>query len=231
MDGSREGKEQPQLKKTARSKLKRLPKRGHYDFETMAAILDAGFLCHVGYVVDDAPLVTPTAYWREGRRVYWHGSHASRMLGTAATGVPVCLTVAHVDGLVMARSAFHFSINYRSAMLFGNAHLVDDPDYKKAALKEFVNRMAAGRWDDLRAVTKKELKATTVLWMDIDEGSAKIRTGPPLDDEDDYRLPIWAGVVPIRMVADKPVDDPRLEGKARAPSVLEDLTHLGLATG
>ena len=229
MDGSREGKEQPQLKRTARSKLKRLPKRGHYDFETMAAILDAGFLCHVGYVVDGAPLVTPTAYWREGRRVYWHGSHASRMLTTAATGVPVCLTVAHVDGLVVARSAFHFSINYRSAMLFGNAHVVDDPDNKKAALKEFVNRMAAGRWDELRAVTKKELKATTVLWMDIDEGSAKIRTGPPLDDEDDYKLPIWAGVVPIRMVADKPVDDPRLEGKARAPSALDDLRHLGLA--
>ena len=229
MDGSREGTQQPPLKRTTRSKLKRLPKRGHYDFDTIAAILDAGFLCHVGYVVDGTPLVTPTAYWREGRRVYWHGSHASRMLNTAATGVPVCLTVAHIDGLVMARSAFHFSINYRSAMLFGNANVVDDPAYKMAALKEFVNRMAAGRWDDLRAVTKKELKATTVLWIDIDEGSAKIRTGPPLDDEDDYKLPIWAGVVPIRMVAGKPVDDPRLEGKVSAPPGLDDLRHLGLA--
>ena len=229
MDGSREGTQQPQLKRTARSKLKRLPKRGHYDFDTVAAILDAGFLCHVGYVIDGAPLVTPTAYWREGKRVYWHGSHASRMLSTAATGVPVCLTVAHVDGLVMARSAFHFSINYRSAMLFGNAHVVDEPEYKKAALKEFVNRMAAGRWDDLRSVTKKELKATTVLWMDIDEGSAKVRTGPPLDDEDDYKLPIWAGVVPIRMVADKPVSDPRLDASIEAPEALADLRHLGLA--
>jgi len=221
--------EAKELKRTTRSRLKRLPKRGHYDFETMVAILDAGFLCHVGYVVDGAPLVTPTAYWREGRRVYWHGSHASRMLTTAATGVPVCLTVAHVDGLVMARSAFHFSVNYRSAMLFGNARMVEDIDEKKAALKEFVNRMASGRWDQLRAVTRKELKATTVLWMDIDEGSAKVRTGAPIDDEDDYALPIWAGVVPIRMVADKPVDDPRLDGKAKAPGVLADLSHLGLA--
>ena len=218
-----------ELKRTTRSKLKRLPKRGHYDFDTMAAILDAGFLCHVGYVVDGAPLVTPTCYWREGRRVYWHGSHASRMLTTAATGVPVCLTVAHVDGLVMARSAFHFSINYRSAMLFGNARVVEDPDEKKAALKEFVNRMSSGRWDELRAVTRKELKATTVLWMEIDEGSAKVRAGPPIDDEADYALPIWAGVVPVRMVADRPVDDPRLGGGEKAPAVLDDLSHLGLA--
>jgi len=218
-----------QLKRTTRSKLKRLPKRGHYDFDTVAAILDAGFLCHVGYVVDGAPLVTPTAYWREGNRVYWHGSHASRMLTTAATGVPVCLTVAHVDGLVMARSAFHFSINYRSVMLMGTANVVTDPEYKKAAMKEFVNRMAAGRWDDLRPVTKNELKATTVLWMEIDEGSAKVRAGPPIDDEADYALPIWAGVVPVRMVADRPVDDPRLGGGEKAPAVLDDLSHLGLA--
>jgi nitroimidazol reductase NimA-like FMN-containing flavoprotein (pyridoxamine 5'-phosphate oxidase superfamily) len=217
------------LKRTPRSRLKRLPKRGHYDFETVAAILDAGFLCHVGYVVDGAPLVTPTAYWREGNRVYWHGSHASRMLTTAATGVPVCLTVAHVDGLVLARSAFHCSINYRSVMLMGTANVVIDADYKKAALKEFVNRMAAGRWDELRPVTKNELKATTVLWMEIDEGSAKVRTGPPLDDEDDYALPIWAGVVPVRMVAGKPIDDPRLEGKVAAPKALGDLRNLGLA--
>jgi nitroimidazol reductase NimA-like FMN-containing flavoprotein (pyridoxamine 5'-phosphate oxidase superfamily) len=218
-----------QLKRTPRSKLKRLPKRGHYDFDTVAAILDAGFLCHVGYVVDGAPLVTPTAYWREGHRVYWHGSHASRMLTTAATGVPVCLTVAHVDGLVLARSAFHCSINYRSVMLMGTANVVADSEDKKAALKEFVNRMAAGRWDELRPITSNELKATTVLWMEIDEGSAKVRAGPPLDDEDDYALPIWAGVVPVRMVAGKSIDDPRLEGKVAAPKALGDLRNLGLA--
>jgi len=142
----------PPLKRTDRSKLKRLPKRGHYDFETVAAILDAGFLCHIGYVIDGAPLVTPTAYWREGRRVYWHGSHASRMLNIAAAGVPVCLTVAHVDGFVMARSAFHHSINYRSVMLFGNAHVIDDAGEKLAALKGFVDRMYPGRWDTLRPV-------------------------------------------------------------------------------
>jgi len=217
------------LKKTPRSKLKRLPKRGHYDFETVAAILDAGFLCHVGYVVDGVPLVTPTAYWREGTRVYWHGSHASRMLSTAATGVPVCLTVAHVDGLVMARSAFHFSVNYRSVMLMGKANVVTDVESKRAAMREFVNRIGAGRWDDLRPVTNKELKATTVLWMEIDEGSAKVRAGPPIDDEDDYALTIWAGVVPIRMVADAPVSDPRLDAGIAAPKVLNDLRHLGLA--
>lgn len=217
------------LKRTSRSTLKRLPKRGHYDFESVAAILDAGFLCHIGYVVDGAPLVTPTAYWREGNRVYWHGSHASRMLTTAAKGVPVCLTVAHVDGLVMARSAFHCSVNYRSVMLMGMANVVTDTEYKKAALKDFVNRMAAGRWDELRPVTRNELKATTVLWMEIDEGSAKVRSGPPLDDEDDYALPIWAGVVPVRMVAGKPVDDPRLEGKVAAPKSLRNMRHLGLA--
>lgn len=220
-----------ELKRTERSKLKRLPKRGHYDFATVAAILDAGFLCHVGYVVDGAPLVTPTAYWREGNRVYWHGSHASRMLNTAAGGVPVCLTVAHVDGLVMARSAFHFSINYRSVMLMGTANVVTDPAYKKAALKEFVNRMAAGRWDELRPITAKELKATTVLWMEIDEGSAKVRSGPPLDDADDYALPIWAGVVPIETVARKPVADPRLDAAIPAPTSIDDLRHLGLTRG
>jgi nitroimidazol reductase NimA-like FMN-containing flavoprotein (pyridoxamine 5'-phosphate oxidase superfamily) len=217
------------LRRTPRSKLKRLPKRGRYDFGTVAAILDAGFLCYVGYVVDGAPLVTPTAYWREGSRVYWHGSHASRMLDTAAGGAQVCLTVAHVEALVMARSAFHFSINYRSVMLMGTANVVADPADKKAALKAFVNRMSPGRWDALRAVTAKELKATTVLWMEIDEGSAKVRTGPPLDDEADYALPIWAGIVPIRMVAGKPVDDPRLAPTISPPRELAHLEHLGLS--
>ena len=218
----------PPLKRTDRSRVKRLPKRGHYDFDTVAAILDAGFLCHIGYVIDGAPLVTPTAYWREGRRVYWHGSHASRMLNTAAAGAPVCLTVAHVDGLVMARSAFHHSINYRSVMLFGRAHAVEDADEALAALKGFVDRMYPGRWDTLRPVTRKELKATTVLWMDIDEGSAKMRSGQPVDDEADYALPVWAGVIPVRMVADRPVSDPRLNEGSAAPRSLGDFRHLGL---
>lgn len=219
----------PPLKRTDRSKLKRLPKRGHYDFETVAAILDAGFLCHIGYVIDGAPLVTPTAYWREGRRVYWHGSHASRMLNIAAAGVPVCLTVAHVDGFVMARSAFHHSINYRSVMLFGNAQVIDDAGEKLAALKGFVDRMYPGRWDTLRPVNRKELKATMVLSMDIHEGSAKVRGGPPVDDAPDYALPIWAGVVPVRMVADRPVSDPQLNAGIEVPRSLGNFRHLGLA--
>lgn len=219
----------PPLQRTDRSRLKRLPKRGHYDFDTVAAILDAGFLCHVGYVIDGAPLVTPTSYWREGRRVYWHGSHASRMLNAEKGGTQVCLTVTHLDGLVMARSAFHHSINYRSVMLFGAAHEVVDPAHKLAALKAFVERMYPGRWDMLRLVTKKEVKATTVLWMDIDEGSAKMRNGPPIDDTPDYALPIWAGVIPVRIVAGKAVDDPQLAAGVGMPRALGDLAHLGLA--
>ena len=219
----------PPLKRTDRSRVKRLPKRGHYDFDAVAAILDAGFLCHIGYVIDGAPLVTPTAYWREGRRVYWHGSHASRMLNIQAAGAPVCLTVAHVDGFVMARSAFHHSINYRSVMLFGSAHAIGDADEKLAALRGFVDRMYPGRWETLRPVNRKELRATTVLWMDIDEGSAKMRSGPPVDDEPDYALPVWAGVVPVRMVADRPTNDPRLSPGIEVPRGLGDLRHLGLA--
>lgn len=216
------------LRRTERSRVRRLPKRGHYDFDSIAAILDSGFLCHVGYVVDGAPLVTPTACWREGRRVYWHGSHASRMLN-ASGGAQVCLTVAHVDGLVMARSAFHHSINYRSVMLFGAAHVVEDDAHKLEALHAFVERMYPGRWDTLRPATKKELKATTVLWMDIDEGSAKVRSGPPVDDKPDYALPLWAGVIPVRMVAGKPVDDPQLTPGIKPARGLADLSHLGLA--
>jgi nitroimidazol reductase NimA-like FMN-containing flavoprotein (pyridoxamine 5'-phosphate oxidase superfamily) len=220
---------QSSLRRTDLSRVKRLPRRGHYDFDTVAAILDTGFLCHIGYVIDGAPLVTPTAYWREGRRVYWHGSHASRMLNAEKGGAPVCLTVSHVDGLVMARSAFHHSINYRSVMLFGRAHAVEDDEHKLAAMRAFVERMYPGRWDTLRPVTKKELKATMALWMDIDEGSAKVRTGPPIDDTPDYALPIWAGVIPVRAVAGKPVDDPQLTPGLKPPRPLADLSHLGLA--
>ncbi|MEO8136207.1 MAG: pyridoxamine 5'-phosphate oxidase family protein [Betaproteobacteria bacterium] len=219
----------PALERTERSRLKRLPRRGHYDFDTVAAILDAGFLCHVGYVIDGAPLVTPTSYWREGRRVYWHGSHASRMLNAEKGGAPVCLTVSHLDGLVMARSAFHHSINYRSVMLFGAAHRVDDSGHKLAALKAFVERMYPGRWGMLRPVTKKEVRATMVLWMDIDEGSAKVRSGPPIDDTPDYALPIWAGVIPLRMVAGKALDDPQLSPGLAPPRGLVNLSHVGLA--
>ena len=217
-----------ELARTNRSRVKRLPKRGGYDFETVAAILDAGFLCHVGYVIEGDPYVTPTSYWREGDHVYWHGSSVSRMLRTLETGTQACLTVAHIDGLVLARSGFHHSINYRSVMLFGRAHVVESPADKERALQNFVERLYPGRWNELRPVTRKELNATTVLHMKIDEGAAKVRTGPPIDDAEDYDLPIWAGVVPVRMHVEPPVPDDRLKAGVPAPEYLSDLAHVGL---
>jgi len=195
---------------TARSRVKRHHERGAYDFDAIASILDAAFLCHVGYVIDGQPYVTPTSYWREDDRLYWHGSAASRMLRTVATSVPVCLTVTHLDRLVIARSGFHHSINYRSVMAFGEAATIADPDEKLAALEAFVNRLYPGRWPELRPVTKQELKGTTVVGMTIAEASAKVRVGPPVDDEPDYALPLWAGTVAIRQVVGEDTTDPRM---------------------
>jgi uncharacterized protein len=217
-----------ELVRTNRSRVKRLPKRGVYDLDTVAAILDAGFLCHVGYVIDGDPYVTPTSYWREADHVYWHGSSASRMLRTLEAGTQVCLTVAHIDGLVLARSGFHHSINYRSVMLFGRAHKVDGEAAKERALQNFVERLYPGRWNELRPVNRKELKATTVLHMKIEEGAAKVRTGPPVDDEEDYGLPIWAGVVPVRMQVGCPVPDDRLNAAVAVPAYLSEFAHAGL---
>jgi nitroimidazol reductase NimA-like FMN-containing flavoprotein (pyridoxamine 5'-phosphate oxidase superfamily) len=214
---------------TARSKLKRLPKRGHYDRDTVYAVLDAGFVCHVGYAIDAQPYVTPTCYWREGDALYWHGSAASRMLRHLEKGVECCLTVTHVDALVLARSGFHHSINYRSAMIFGRAHKIEDPQDKLARMEAFIERMFPGRWQGLRPVTRQELKGTTVLGMAIGEASAKIRSGPPVDDDADYALPIWAGLVPVRQVAGAPADDGRLAAGAEVPRNLSDLAHIGLA--
>ncbi len=213
---------------TPRTKLARLPKRGSYDRETVYAILDAGFICHVGYAIDGQPYVTPTAYWREGDTLYWHGSSASRMLRTLEKGADCCLTVTHLDGLVLARSAFHHSLNYRSVMVFGKAYKVEDSTQKLAKLEAFVERMYPGRWAELRAVNAVELKSTTVLGMRMDEASAKLRSGPPVDDDEDYALPVWAGVVPIRSVAGAPVDDPRLAPGVKASAALADLSYLGL---
>lgn len=191
---------------TARTRVKRMPKRGSYDRRTVHAIVDAALVCHVGYVIDGQPYVTPTAHWRDGGRVYWHGSSASRMLRSLKPGgVPVCLTVTHVDGLVLARSAFNHSMNYRSVMAFGDAHLVEHPDHKLQALETFTNRLYPGRWAELRPATAQELKATTVLWLDLDEVSAKVRSGPPGDDAEDLAWPCWAGVVPMRTVMDAPI--------------------------
>jgi uncharacterized protein len=201
----------PDFEPTPLTRVKRLPERGRYDRETVHAILDAGFICHVGYVVDGRPVVTPTSYWREGDHVYFHGSAASRMLRTlGGAGLPCCLTVTHTDGLVLARSAFHHSINYRSVMLFGTAGLVDEEAGKRAALEAFVERLYPGRWATLRPMTDQELKGTTVLRLALEEVSAKVRTGPPKDEDEDYALPIWAGVVPL-VTRPGPIEpDPRL---------------------
>lgn len=200
-----------------RVRVRRMHERGHYDRATIDAILDAMPIAHVGYVLDGAPFVTPTLQWREGDHVYWHGSAASRML-ESTDGAEACVTVTIVDGFVMARSAYHHSVNYRSVMLLGRAHAVRDPAEKELRLRAFVERMFPGRWDMLRAATPQELKATMVVGMPIGEASAKIRTGPPKDDEEDYALPIWAGVLPVQMQTLAPVDDPLLRSGMLPPA-------------
>jgi len=195
---------------TNRTNLKRLPKRGHFDRDTVYAILDEGFICHIGFVVDGQPFVIPTGYARVGDNLFIHGSQASRMLRTLSNGVDACVTVTLVDGLVLARSAFHHSINYRSVVVFGRATLVEDRAEKNSALFAFSEQVIRGRWNDVREPTESELKQTTVLRMPLTEASAKVRTGPPIDDEEDYAMSTWAGVIPLRLVAAEPIADPRL---------------------
>ena len=202
---------------TDRTKLKRLPKRGHFDRETVYGILDEGFICHIGFVVDGHAVVIPTGYARVEDRLYIHGSQASRMLRTLANGVDACVTVTLLDGLVLARSAFHHSMNYRSVVVFGRATLVEDPEEKMSALFALSEQIIRGRWNDVREPTELEMKATTVLSLTLDEASAKIRTGPPLDDEEDYSLPMWAGVVPLKLTAGEPLNDPRLPDNTPVP--------------
>jgi uncharacterized protein len=179
------------------TRVRRLPARGVYDRASIHAILDAAPFCHVGHVVAGRPVVIPTLHWRDGESVYWHGSAASRMLETNAAGNEVCLTASLFDGWVMARSGFHHSANYRSVMCFGVARGILDAAEKEKALARFVERRFPGRWARLRPPTRQELKATLVLAMPIDEASAKVRTGPPVDDPDDLAWPVWAGVLPV----------------------------------
>jgi nitroimidazol reductase NimA-like FMN-containing flavoprotein (pyridoxamine 5'-phosphate oxidase superfamily) len=196
--------------KTDRNRVKRIPKRGHYDREIIYPILDAGFICHVGFVVEGQPFVIPTSYGREGDVIYLHGSSKSRMMDRASEGTPICLTVTHLDGLVLARSAFHHSMNYRSAVVFGTAKEVHGEEKEKGLLLISEN-ILKGRWDEVRGPTEKELKATSVLRLEIESASAKIRTGPPGDDEPDYELPIWAGILPIKLEYGTPEADPLLK--------------------
>jgi nitroimidazol reductase NimA-like FMN-containing flavoprotein (pyridoxamine 5'-phosphate oxidase superfamily) len=203
---------------TERTTLKRLPKRGVYDREPVYKILDEGFICHVSFTVDGRPVVIPTGYARVADQLFIHGSQVSRMLRTLSAGIDVCIAVTLVDGLVLARSAFHHSINYRSVVIFGRATMVEEREAKLAALLAFSEHVIPGRWDDVRKPTDRELKATTVLSVPLEEVSAKVRTGPPIDDEEDYSLNIWAGVVPLKLVAGQPTNDPRLPSSIEPPS-------------
>ena len=205
-----------------RTKVKRLPARGQYDRETINAILDEGFICHVGFVVDGQPYVIPTGYARVNDVLYIHGSSASRMLRNLSKGINVCVTVTLIDGLVLARSAFHHSVNYRSVVILGNAELVEDNDEKNTALEALTEHIVPGRWADVRWPSEIEMKATTVLKLAIEEASAKIRTGDPKDDEEDYTLDVWAGVLPLKLETGKPVADSRLDNDIAAPDYIQD---------
>jgi len=198
------------LTPTERTRLRRLPERGRYDRDVVHAILDEALVCHVGFVVDGRPVVIPTIHARDGDRLYVHGSPASRMLRTVNGGIETCVTVTLVDGLVLARSALHHSLNYRSVVVFGRACEVTDPDDKLAALRVVVEHVAPGRWDCVRAPTEKEVRGTLVLALPLAEASAKVRTGPPVDDDADYALTVWAGEVPLQLQPRVPIADPRL---------------------
>jgi uncharacterized protein len=195
---------------TDRTQVKRLPKRGVYDREQVHAILDEGVICHVGFSVDGQPYVIPTGYARDGEQIYIHGSAASRMLRELGQGIQVCLTVTLLDGFVLARSAFHHSMNYRSVVVLGTARVVTDSEEKNRALGCFTNHLVPGRWEEVRQPTEQELKSTTVLVLPLEEVSAKVRTGPPIDDEEDYELPVWAGVIPVRRQLGEPISDERV---------------------
>ena len=210
---------------TERTQVKRLPKRGKYERETVFAILDTGFVCHVGFSVDGQPYVIPTNYGRSGDILYLHGSAASRMLRTLGEGVPMSVTVTHVDGLVLARSAFHHSVNYRSVVILGTARLVTAAAEKMEALRVFTEHVVKGRWDDVRQPTEQELKATTVLALPLEEVSAKVRTGGPIDDEEDYALPVWAGVLPLETSVKEPVPDPQRKCDQPIPPYLKNYSR------
>src|SRR3954467_15781118 len=194
---------------TQRTRVVREPDRGVYDRETVYQILDEGFFCQVGFVADGQPFVIPTSYGRRGDSLYIHGSAASRMLRKLNEGVSVCVTVTLLDGLVLARSVFNHSMNYRSVVILGTAKLVDDPEEKLEALRTLSEHILPGRWDDARQPNEKELKATSVLRLPIEEFSAKVRTGPPMDDEEDYSFPTWAGVIPLEIAAGEPISESR----------------------
>jgi len=208
---------------TPRTRVVRESDRGVYDRDTVNRILDEGFLCHVGFVVDGQPFVIPTSYGRNGDVLYIHGSAASRMLRNLDRGIPVCVTFTLLDGLVLARSVFNHSMNYRSVVILGTAMLVDNPEEKLTALLALSEHILPGRWDDSRQPNEKELKATSVLRIPIEEFSAKVRVGPPIDDEPDYTFPTWAGVIPLDTTIGTPIRDERCQREL--PKYLRDYSR------
>ena len=210
---------------TKRTTLKRLPKRGNYERETVNKILDEGFVCHVGFVVEGRPVVIPTGYGRSGDTLYIHGSAASRMLRALREGIDVCVTVTLLDGLVLARSAFHHSLNYRSVVVFGRAQVVEDEAEKMEALRVFTDHVMLRRWEESRQPNQSELRATMVLSLSLVEASAKIRTGPPIDDEEDMMLPVWAGELPLHSTTGEAVADPQLLEDIELPEYIRDYSR------
>jgi uncharacterized protein len=211
----------PSLPITQRTQVKRRAQRGSYDRQVIYQILDEGLICHVGFILDGQPFVIPTAYGRIDDKLYLHGSPISRMLRSLQQGIEVCITVTLLDGLVLARSAFHHSMNYRSVVLFGTATTIENPEEKMTALKAFTNHIVRDRWSEVRPPTLPELNGTLVLSLPLQEASAKVRTGPPVDDDTDYALPVWAGELPLRLIADAPIDDPRLSTGIARPDSLQ----------
>jgi nitroimidazol reductase NimA-like FMN-containing flavoprotein (pyridoxamine 5'-phosphate oxidase superfamily) len=213
---------------TGRTKVRRLPERGSYDRATVHAILDEGFICHAAFTIDGQPYALPTGYARVGETIYLHGSSGSRL--GLRPGMPVCVTVTLVDGLVLARAAFHHSFNYRSVMVLGRTRLVTDPNEKDAALSALVEHIVSGRGADVRPANTKELAATAVLAVPLEEASAKVRQGDPVDDEEDYDLPVWAGVLPLAPAPGAPAPDPRLDPTITVPPYVA-AWHRGGPTG
>jgi nitroimidazol reductase NimA-like FMN-containing flavoprotein (pyridoxamine 5'-phosphate oxidase superfamily) len=204
-----------------------MPKRGHYDRNTVHAIIDEALVCHVAFVSDGVPTVIPTLHARRGEELLLHGARTSRMLQHVAAGNPISVAITLVDGIVLARSVFHHSMNYRSVVLHGSGRLLESNEEKLAALEAFAEHIARGRWADARQPSRKELKATTVIAVPIEVAAAKIRTGPPLDDDEDYGLPIRAGVLPLTMRAGSPIPDPRLDNEVAVPRYLHKYRRPG----
>ena len=207
--------------KTERTRVRRISDRGHYDQDTIYPIIDEAMICHVGFIQNNNPVVIPIIHARLGNTLYIHGSGASRMLKVITNQNNICVTISLIDGIVLARSAFHHSMNYRSVVIFGSGRKIDDPEEKLNALKAVSEHLIPERWDDVRQPNQKELDATTVIAISLEEASAKVRTGPPSDDEDDYKLSVWAGVLPITLIKEELIPDPVLPDKIDIPNYLK----------